>query len=97
VALGQRANDNTSPTRVDTRFDYSAPAEIFMMRKRSARGQAAGYRRFSTAAEAIHFAVEEIPGPLLIGVVMEVREERFDHKGIRELYARDDYPLKRGT
>ena len=40
-------------------------------------------------------AVEEVPGPFFIGVVMEVREERFDHKGIRELYARDEYPLTR--
>ncbi len=32
---------------------------------------------------------------MLVGAVMEVREERFDHKAIRELYARGAYPLAR--
>ena len=73
-------------------FDYSAPAEIFMTH---ARRRSAGYRRFPTAADAIRFAVEEVPPPLLTGAVMQVEEERFDYKGIRELYERDSYPLER--
>ncbi len=95
MARGRPANDNQGQARVSASFDYSAPAEIFMMQTRPARRQATNYRRFPTAAEAIRFAVEEVPGPLLVGAIMEVREERFDHKGIRELYARDEYPLTR--
>ncbi len=95
MARGQPVNDNQRPPRAAASFDFSAPAEVFMLQTRSSRGRSTGYRRFPTAAAAIHYAIEEVPEPLLIGVVMEVREERFDHKAIRELYARDDYPLTR--
>jgi hypothetical protein len=66
-----------------------------MLSARGARGRATAYRRFPSAAEAIRFAVEEIPGQLLVGVVMQVDDERFDHKALRELYAQDAYPLPR--
>jgi hypothetical protein len=95
MTRGRPANVDQSPARPSGDFDYSAPAEMFMTHARSARRHTTTYRRFPTAAEAIRFAVEEIPPPLLVGAVMEVREERFDHKGIRELYAQDGYPLAR--
>ena len=94
MAFGRSANDNLRSPQSAAAFDYSAPAEIFMMQARQSRSRAR-YRRFATAAEAIHFVVEEVPGPLQVGVVMEVREERFDHKAIRQLYAGDHYPLTR--
>lgn len=87
---GAPANDNVGAA--DAGFDYSASAEVFMMR---ARGRSTDYRRFPTAAEAIRFAVEQVPASMLAGAVMEVSEQRFDHKAIRALYARDDYPLAR--
>jgi hypothetical protein len=90
-----RAENDNEAAYGRSPFDYSAPAEIFVLRARSMRGRATGYRRFTTAAEAIRFAVEEIPEPLLIGAVMEVREERFDHMAIRDLYGRAAYPLER--
>lgn len=74
-------------------FDYAAPAEMFMMRSRNARKSSGAYRRFNTAAEAIQFAVEQVQAAALLGAVMEVEEERYDHRGIRELYRRDAYPL----
>jgi hypothetical protein len=73
-------------------FDYSAPGEMFMTYNRR---HPLTYRCFPTAAEAIRFAIEEFPQSLLVGVVMEVDEERFDHKKIRELYDGENYPLKR--
>jgi hypothetical protein len=73
-------------------FDYSAPGEMFMTYNRR---HPLTYRRFPTAAEAIRFAMEEFPQSLLVGVVMEVNEERFDYRKIRELYDGENYPLTR--
>jgi hypothetical protein len=84
----------TPPGAID-RFDYSASAELFMTRAKVMRRPPISYRRFGNAAEAIQFAVEELPAAILIGAVMEVQEERFDHQAIRALYDREGYPLKR--
>ena len=54
-----------------------------------------GYKRFTCAAEAIRFAVEELPPDLLRGAYLEVDEERFDANEIRQLYKSDTYPLDR--
>ena len=55
----------------------------------------AGRRRFDTAAEAIRFAIEELPPPLLVGAYLQVEDERFDSDQIRELYQSAAYPLER--
>ena len=53
------------------------------------------YRRFSTGAEAIKFAIEELSPVLLAGTILQVGEQRFDQSGIRGLYESSDYPLQR--
>ncbi len=94
MTRGRPASLEVAPARAED-FDYSAPSELFMTHARAGRRQPTTYRRFPTAAEAIRYAIEEVPAPLLIGAVMEVREERFDHQGIRALYELDRYPLAR--
>jgi len=76
-------------------FDYRLSAELFPTRNRATRRLPVGYKRFDHAAEAIRFAIEDLPPELLAGAYLEVEEERFDGPAIRQLYDSERYPLQR--
>ena len=75
--------------------NYNAEAELFPPRRRSFTRGPIGYKRFKSAAEAIRFAMEELPPELLLGAYLEVEEDRFDGPAIRQLYESEAYPLQR--
>ena len=77
-------------------FDYSAPAELFPSRNNKI-AKKVKYRRFDNAAEAIRFAVEELPEALLLGAYIQIDEQRLGHREIRALYDAEAFPLKRAT
>ena len=75
-------------------FDYGAPAELFPSRNRKVANKIK-YRRFDKAAEAVRFAVEELPEPQLLGAYIQIDEQRLGHQEMRALYASERYPLKK--
>ena len=78
-------------------FDYSTEAERFSTKPGNSRRPPLGYKRFARAADAIRFAIEELPSQLLVGTYLEVDESRYEGTEIRRLYASADYPLARTT
>jgi hypothetical protein len=72
-------------------LDYEAGAELFIAHRR----RAAGYMRFDRAADAIRFAIEELPPQSLLAAHLEVEEARFDGGEIRRLYDDAEFPLRR--
>lgn len=75
-------------------FDFTAPAELYPSRSRRTRGPVA-YKRFDSAAEALRFAVEELPEGGLNGATLEVNEARFGRDEIQSLYNSPAFPLDR--
>lgn len=89
-----RARDTIRVTRELSAFDYNAPAELYPSRSRRMRGPVA-YKRFDTAAEAIRYAVEDLPEGGLNGATLEVKETRFSRDQIVYLYSQPAFPLER--
>lgn len=75
-------------------FDYDASAEIYARGGRGFKNRAVRFYRFNNAAEAIRFVMEDLPGEMVLGTIMEVGEERFIGSDIERLYGSDDFPLR---
>jgi len=76
-------------------FDYTALAELYPARSWKGGAGRVTYKRFEVAAEAVRFAIEELPPQYLLGTYLEVEEKRFDGRQIRQLYESENYPLPR--
>ena len=74
-------------------IDYTAPAELFLA-TRTKNGRE-NYRRFTTAAEAIRYAVEDLRTPRAFGACLQVGDEGFNSSEIQRLYEAEDYPLRK--
>ena len=81
--------------RSDERFDYQATAELFPGKNHRVRSRVLKYMRFAHAANAIRFAIEQLPAEVLLGAYLEVNEKRYDSRGIRRLYDHSEYPFSR--
>jgi hypothetical protein len=76
-------------------FSFNTAAELFPAAIRKKKRAGFAYRRFGTAAEAVRFAIEELPADSLNGAYLQVDEARFDQSGIRTLYESREFPLPR--
>lgn len=76
-------------------FDYDAEAELFPTRRRPPGRERFKYRRFAQAAQAVRFAIEDLPPQCLVGAFLEVDEQRYGSDEIRRLYESMEYPLSR--
>jgi len=72
-------------------FDYDAGAELFV----TVRRRSPAYMRFDRAADAIRFAIEDLPPQSLLAAHLEVEEERYAGREIRRLYDGAEFPLVR--
>lgn len=74
-------------------IDYSASAELYANATNGPRRSR--YMRFPSFAEALRYAIEQLPGDALRSLVIEAGETRYDGKAIRALYDAPTYPLAR--
>lgn len=94
--------DYAQPAELFTRRNPAAqiaagtsPANADRARSRSTHRNALTYRRFASGAEAIRFAIEELPPRGLAATVLVVDGDRHEAEAIRLLYASADYPMLR--
>jgi len=90
----QIPNQTREQARNLTGFDFSAPAELFPSRNKNGHGRIA-YKRFDTAAEAIRYSIEDMPGAALLGAYLQSEDTRLHGQEIRALYDSAAYPLER--
>ena len=89
------STDIGESTDISESFDYGMSAELFSSRASNGRRKPLSYRRFAQAAEAVRFAIEDLPPQSLISTYLEVDESRYQSTEIRRLYASARYPLPR--
>ena len=90
-----RSREEVGLERAVITFDYSGEAELFPPRSRKYPRRTIWVQTICPAADAVRFAIEELPPELLIGAILEVDGERYGGEQIRRLYDADDFSLIR--
>ena len=73
------------------------PADSTARKRAGSRPTGLTYQRFDTAAEAIRFAIEDLPSAAFTSCMLEASGERFGARELRALYASARYPFQRPT
>jgi hypothetical protein len=73
------------------KFEYDAPADLYWSDRQGPRKRPVMYRGFARSAEAICFAIEQLPP----SAIMEMGDERIAFAQIRALYDSERYPMIR--
>jgi hypothetical protein len=81
-------------------FDYGAAADLLPIGSAAEvaparRRKPTGYGRYARAADAIRFAIEELPAKLRRSTSLKTAGESFDSASIRRLYESAEYPIGR--
>ena len=77
-----------------THTDYMAPAELHLGSDRTTAASQGG-RKFSSAAKALRFAIEEAAPVSLRGATLIIRDRSFPRADMLALYHSHRYPLAR--
>ena len=76
---------------------YRMEASLYYAKRASSYPKSLVLRRFTKAAEAIRFAVEDLSPKLLEGCSLEVEDSYYFGREIRPLYDDHAFPLRRQT
>ena len=77
------------------KFEYDAPADLYWSDRQGPRKRPVMYRGFARSAEAICFAIEQLPPSAQPWAIMEMGDDRIEFAQIRALYDSERYPLIR--
>ncbi len=77
-------------------FEYDAPADLYWSDRQGPRKRPVMYRGFARSAEAICFAIEQLPPSAQPSAIMEMGDDRIAFAQIRALYDSERYPMIRG-
>jgi hypothetical protein len=83
------------PEAVMDAIDYASEASLYYSKSAHPKQKSLVFRRFTVAAEAIRFAVEELSPKILDSCSLEVNEAHYFGREIRPLYDDCAFPLRR--
>ena len=75
--------------------EYRMEAALYFPKNTQAKQRSLAFRRFSQAAEAIRFAVEELAPKAFNSCSLEVNGLHYFGREIRPLYDSEAFPLRR--